>query len=61
LKDYYKPQWNIEKGAADLMSFYKSVNFDSTTFNGYKCTRLKALKKRIEDGTLDENLRVTGC
>jgi nucleoside-diphosphate-sugar epimerase len=58
LKDYYKPQWNIGKGAADLMSFYKSVNFDSATFNGYKCTRLKALKKRIEDGTLDENLRV---
>jgi nucleoside-diphosphate-sugar epimerase len=58
LKDYYKPQWNIEKGAADLMNFYKAVNFDIATFNGYKCTRLKALKKRIEDGTLDDNLRV---
>jgi nucleoside-diphosphate-sugar epimerase len=58
LKDYYKPQWNIEKGAADLMAFYRSVNFDAATFNSYKCTRLKALKKRIEDGTLDDNLRV---
>jgi nucleoside-diphosphate-sugar epimerase len=58
LKDYYKPQWSIEKGAADLMSFYKTINFDAATFNGYKCTRLKALKKRIEDGSLDENLRV---
>jgi nucleoside-diphosphate-sugar epimerase len=60
LKDYYKPEWNIEKGAADIMQFYSSVNFTADTFNGYKCTRLKALKKRIEDGTLDENLRVTG-
>jgi nucleoside-diphosphate-sugar epimerase len=58
LKDYYKPQWDIEKGAADLMGFYKTVKFDTATFNGYKCTRLKALKKRIEDGSLDDNLRV---
>ena len=58
LKDYYKPQWDIEKGAADIMNFYRSVNFDIATFNGYKCTRLKALKKRIADGTLDGDLRV---
>ena len=57
LKDYYKPQWNIEKGASDLLVFYKSVNFDSDTFNSYKCTRLKCLKKRIEEGTLDGDLR----
>jgi nucleoside-diphosphate-sugar epimerase len=58
LKDYYKPQWNTIKGADDLLSFYKSINFDKETFNGYKTVRLKALKKRIADGTLDENLRV---
>ncbi|MDR2247797.1 MAG: NAD(P)-dependent oxidoreductase [Treponema sp.] len=58
LKDYYRPQWDIEKGGEELMRFYQSVNFDSAAFNSYKCTRLKALKKRIEDGTLDENLRV---
>jgi nucleoside-diphosphate-sugar epimerase len=58
LRDYYKPQWNIEKGALDIMNFYKSVNFDIATFNGYKCIRLKALKKKIADGTLDGNLRV---
>jgi nucleoside-diphosphate-sugar epimerase len=60
LRDYYKPQWGIEKGAADLMNFYKSINFDAATFNSYKCTRLKALKKRIEDRSLDNNLRVKG-
>ncbi|GHV92559.1 UDP-glucose 4-epimerase [Spirochaetia bacterium] len=58
LKDYYQPQWDIEKGGADLMSFYQSVKFDSAAFNGYKTVRLKALKKRIADGSLDENLRV---
>jgi nucleoside-diphosphate-sugar epimerase len=58
LKDYYKPQWDIEKGGQELMKFYSDVNFDTETFQGYKTTRLKCLKKRIEDGTLDNDLRV---
>jgi hypothetical protein len=45
---------------ADLMGFYKAINFDVAMFNSYKCTRLKALKKRMADGTLDENLRMKG-
>ena len=60
LKDHYKPQWDIGKGAMELMDFYKTVNFDTETFNGYKCTRLKCLKKLIEEGTLDKNLRLKG-
>lgn len=58
LKDYYKPQWNIEKGGQELMSYYESIHFDRAAFDSYKCTRLKCLKKRIADGTMDENLRV---
>lgn len=58
LKDYYKPQWNIEKGGKELMSYYESIGFDRATFDGYKCTRLKCLKKRISDGTINENLQV---
>lgn len=58
LKDYYKPEWNIEKGGKELMDFYSSIGFDRATFDSYKCNRLKCLKKRIEDGTMDENLRV---
>ena len=58
LKEYYKPHWNIEKGAVELLDFYKRVNFDIETFNSFKCTRLKCLKKRIEEGTLDKNLKI---
>jgi len=57
LKDYYKPQWNIDKGAVELMDFYKSVNFDIETFNSFKCTRLKALKKLIDEGIVNRDLR----
>lgn len=58
LKDYYKPQWNIQKGADELMKFYADVGFTEETFKSWKCTRLKCLKKRIEDGTVDSRLRV---
>ncbi|MDR1840324.1 MAG: NAD(P)-dependent oxidoreductase [Holophagales bacterium] len=58
LKDYYKPQWSIEKGGDELMAFYNDVKFNKEIFNGDKTVRLKCLKRRIEQGTLDENLRV---
>ncbi len=60
LKDYYKPQWNIEKGGKQLMDYYKEIDFDRETFDSWKCIRLKCLKKRINDGTLDGELRVIG-
>jgi len=58
LKDYYKPEWTIEKGAEELLAFYQQVKFDKETFNSWKCTRIKCLKKRMAEGTLDEKLRV---
>jgi len=58
LKDYYKPQWNIEKGGKELMDYYASIQFDRATFDSYKCNRLKCLKKRIAEGTIDRDLRV---
>lgn len=58
LKDYYKPEWNIEKAGKELMDFYEEVHFDKETFHSWKVTRLKCLKKRIADGTMDDELRV---
>ena len=58
LKDYYKPQWSIEKGGDELMAFYNKIKFDKELFNGDKTVRLRCLKTRMEQGTLDENLRV---
>ncbi len=57
LKDYYKPKWNILAGADELMHFYRQIGFSQEIFGGEKTVRLKCLMKRIQDGTLDENLR----
>lgn len=58
LKDYYKPEWNIEKAGKQLLEFFDEVSFDKDTFDGWKVTRLKCLKKRIEEGTIDDELRI---
>jgi nucleoside-diphosphate-sugar epimerase len=56
LKDYYKPSWDITKGASELLSFYRDIKFGKEIFEGYKTIRLKALKKRMTDGTLSKSL-----
>lgn len=58
LKDYYKPEWNIERAGKQLIDFYDEIHFDKETFDSYKVTRLKCLKKRIEEGTINSELRV---
>ena len=60
LKDYYKPEWNIERAGKQLLEFFDEVGFSKEIFDGWKVTRLKCLKKRIEEGTIDHELRVTG-
>lgn len=58
LKDYYKPQWSIEKAGKQLMDFFEEVHFDKKTFDSWKVTRIKCLKERIAEGTIDKDLRV---
>lgn len=58
LKQYYKPLWDIPKGCNELLAFYKSIHFDYNIFNSYKCNRLKCLKKRIEDKSINNKFRL---
>lgn len=57
LREYYRPQWDIHKGAEELLAFFKRVAYEKETFESYKCTRLKALKKQLEEGYLTPLLR----
>ncbi|MDO8656957.1 MAG: SDR family oxidoreductase, partial [Nanoarchaeota archaeon] len=37
LSDYYKPQWNLESGGAQLVDMFKRVNFTQERFRGKEC------------------------
>lgn len=55
LKDYYKPQWDLDKGGRKLVEFFKEIKFTEEDFRGSKCMRLVQLKYLREKGKLDQN------
>lgn len=57
LKDYYKPQWDLDKGGKELVSLFKQVNFTEKDFRGKKTVRLESIKYLLEQKKLDINLK----
>lgn len=56
LKDYYKPQWDLDRGGKELVDFFRKNKFTENDFRGRKCNRLPQIKYLIENKKLDENL-----
>lgn len=56
LKDYYKPEWDLDKGGKELVEFFKKIKFSEKDFRGRKTNRLAQLKYLIENKRLDKNL-----
>lgn len=57
LRDYYKPEWDLDMGGKELVDFFKNVNFTEAKFRGRNCNRLQQIKYLIDNQTLDSNLR----
>lgn len=56
LKDYFKPQWDLDRGGKELVDFFKEINFTEEDFRGRRCNRLLQIKYLKEVGKLDDNL-----
>lgn len=57
LKDYYNPQWDLDKGGKELVKLFKKVNFNEEMFRGRRTNRLKQINYLLETNQLNENLR----
>ena len=57
LKDYYKPEWDLDKGAAELLDLFKKTNFTAENFKGRTCNRLQQIHHLIETGQINKNLK----
>lgn len=57
LKDYYNPEWDLDRGGKELVEFFKKINFTKEMFRGRKCNRLAQLKYLIEGQKLNKNLQ----
>ncbi len=60
LKDYYKPEWNLDRGSVELTQFFKKINFTEDYFRGRKCNRLQQINYLISSGELTKDLRWNG-
>lgn len=56
LKDYFKPEWDLDKGGKELVEFFQKINFNEEMFRGHFCNRLAQIKYLMENKKLDNNL-----
>lgn len=56
LKDYYKPEWNLDNGGKELVDFFKKINLIEEQFRGRECNRLKQIQYLIRENRLTNNL-----
>jgi len=58
LKDYYNPQWDLDRGGRELVGFFKKIDFSEKDFRGRSTTRLKQLMHLKESNSLDSTFRL---
>lgn len=59
LKDWYKPEWNLDRGGAELVALFKRTGFTEEQFRGRTTNRLAQLKQLTEAGRINAELRWT--
>ncbi len=53
----FKPQWDAQKGAVQLYEAFRKSNLTLEEFEGPRYQRIAHIRKLIEDGVLDSELR----
>lgn len=56
LKDFYKPEWDLEKGGAELVRFFDRVGLTEEMFRGRQCNRLQHINYLRQEKKLNEHL-----
>lgn len=57
LRDYYKPEWDLDRGGIELTQFFKKINFTEDQFRGKLCNRLQQIKYLLSSQELKKDLR----
>ncbi len=57
LKDYFQPEFDLDRGGMELVDYFDKVNFTEKDFRGRTCNRLAQLKFLQEDHSINNQLR----
>jgi nucleoside-diphosphate-sugar epimerase len=53
----HTPEWTARAGAGELVVAYRAAGFTFDDFDGHRFTRLKQMRRLIDEGLLDDGLR----
>ena len=53
----YQPQWNVRKGAQELLDAYEATGLTLEEFEGQRYKRIDHVRMLIADGVIDNSLR----
>ena len=56
LKDYFKPEWSLDRGGHELVQYFKKINFKESDFRNEKVNRLMKLEKLIKEKKINNKL-----
>jgi nucleoside-diphosphate-sugar epimerase len=56
LGDFYKPSWSLDRGATELVEFFKKTKFTEQDFRSYKTTRLLQIKRSLKNKIINSKL-----
>ena len=59
LKDYYKPEWDLDMGGQELVQFFNKIGFTEEQFRGKESIRLQQLSYLKEHNYINDTLRFT--
>ena len=58
LKDYYKPQWSLDRGGKELVELFDRINLNEGLFRGRETNRIKQLTFLKETNLIDDYFRM---
>jgi nucleoside-diphosphate-sugar epimerase len=57
LGEWFRPEWDLERGGAEMVAFFQKTGFTEQHFRGGTTTRLLRLRHLISTGQVDDTLR----
>lgn len=57
LKDYFKPEWDLDRGGKELVEIFARINFTEEQFRGRMTNRLKQVEFLLRSGQINQDLR----
>ena len=57
LKEYYKPEWDLDMGGKEVIEFFDEVDFNENQFRGRDTIRIEQLKHQVNNNIVGSDFR----